>query len=419
VKYLGVKNNRIQIVSDHPFDGTQYQVITTDQLDSVSTNDIFCKYQVKNGQLVANQSASKLRIAFITDYMIECGLAEYGRSLATHLVDYVAEIQLFIERNKFIAEETHPKLVNHIVPCWKRGEPLLELAQEVKKYDPDIVLINQEWGLFPDAKYWLSLLTQLSEYRIIVIMHSTFRHQDKMISEAAIKEMIVHLDGAKQLLETDKHISANITVIPHGCPPTNKDGRLWNIYKSDYTVLQSGFAFPYKGFENSLQAIALLKEKYPTIFFTAILSESPYAMMEHHLYHRRLLDLTIELGIENNVGLVRGYQSDNILKAYYRTNRVALFPYQYAVGHECFGSSGAAPTAMSMQIPVISSSINHFSGLPTLKADNPQAIADQLDKLFSDPNVYQEQISKQNRYLEANSWDITAKRYLAVFENNG
>ena len=62
--------------------------------------------------------------------------------------------------------------------------------------------INHEFGLWPNASYWLSMLTQLSEYRIITTLHSVFpQHYDKTICEAAIPEIIVHSEGAKQALE--------------------------------------------------------------------------------------------------------------------------------------------------------------------------------------------------------------------------
>ena len=105
-----------------------------------------------------------------------------------------------------------------IIECWKRGEDLQELVNEIKIYDPDIILLGHEFGLFSNCRFWLSFLTQLSDYRLIITMHSIFpNHQDKTIFEAAMSEIVVHLDGAKKALEDNKKIKAKITVIPHGC----------------------------------------------------------------------------------------------------------------------------------------------------------------------------------------------------------
>jgi glycosyltransferase involved in cell wall biosynthesis len=261
------------------------------------------------------------------------------------------------------------------------------------------------------------MLTQLSDYRIITTMHSVFYHPDKTIIEAAMPEIIVHLEGAKTVLEEHKKLSSKIYVIPHGCFPCIDKSKLWNIYKSAHTFIQFGFLLRYKGFENSIKAVAILKEKYPDIFFTILASDSSYGKFEHQLYYNDLMQLISFLKLEDNVGIVRGFQSETVLDAYLRTNKVAVFPYAYGEGHECFGVSGAAPYAMTKNIPVISSSINHFKHLPTIKADSSDEIAQALDILFSDDKALSKQIERQSNYLNENSWNIISQKYIDVFEH--
>jgi glycosyltransferase involved in cell wall biosynthesis len=415
-----VKDNRICLVSEQPFAHPDWQVI--EYHGTATSKELIADHCIKDGQAVPKKigkPANKLRVALITNWQMECGLANYIRDLANELVELIGELHLFVERNPIVPSYLNPKLTpDKITPCWKRGEPLTELAQAIKNYQPDIVLINHEWGIFSNARYWLSLLGQLSDFRVISILHSIFWHQDKLVSEAPMKEVVVHLDGAKHVLK-EKGNSATIHVLPHGCPLPSQEPRLWNCYKSEHTIVQQGFGFAYKGYENSIRAIALLKDKYPDIFFTGLYSESPYAKVEHDTLYHHLMEIVDKLGVANHVALIRGYQSDKVLDAYLRTNKVAIFPYAYAKGHECFGSSGAAPYAMSKGVPVITSSINHFCNLPTIKADTPQAMAEQLDRLFSDPQIYRQQIEKQNAYLQANSWAETAKRFAAIFEDVG
>jgi glycosyltransferase involved in cell wall biosynthesis len=71
---------------------------------------------------------------------------------------------------------------------------------------------------------------------------------------------------------------------------------------------------------------------------------------------------------------------------------------------------------MSKAIPVVTSHVNHFSDLPTLKASTPEQIAEHLHKLFSDPQARKEQIATQLKFVEENSWDAIAARYAALFE---
>ena len=72
---------------------------------------------------------------------------------------------------------------------------------------------------------------------------------------------------------------------------------------------------------------------------------------------------------------------------------------------------------MAKGLPVITSSIPHFSDLPTIKADSPEQMAQKIDVLFADDNMKQEQIKKQNQYIIDNSWSNMAKKYIDLFEN--
>jgi glycosyltransferase involved in cell wall biosynthesis len=82
-----------------------------------------------------------------------------------------------------------------------------------------------------------------------------------------------------------------------------------------------------------------------------------------------------------------------------------------------FGASGAARMAMSKGLPVVTSSVNHFSDLPTIKADSSEEIAAALEKLFTDPVAREAQINRQIEYLEENTWEKIALRYVSLFEN--
>ena len=418
-RFAGIKNNHIQIISDTKMHSDDYSVIEIpNSLNNISDTDIILKYKYNNKFYTkySNKSAKDLKIALVSNYGTKCGIATYSKFLYDEIIKLIGDYKLFIEKND-IYEIENPNIPDDkIMPCWKRGEGLSELVFKLKEYDPDIIWINHEYGLFPDAKHWLSFISQLSDYRIITTLHSVFHHKDKTICEAVIPEIIVHLDGAKDVLKNEKKISGNVYVIPHGCYPLDNN-RLWNFYKSEHTIIQMGFLFRYKGWQEALKTINLLKPKYKDIFFTGICSESPFATIEHQIYYNELIELINQLDIKDNVSLIRGFQSENVLDSYFKTNRVALFPYVSHPEHEVFGASGAARLAMSKGLPVISSNVNHFIDLPTIKAVSPEQMAQEIDKIFSDNQLYQEQLDKQNKYIIENSWTQVAIKHIKIFEN--
>lgn len=423
-RFVGVRQNRICVVSDNPFNNSDLEVVEIPiELSNVSAADLITNCIVKNGQIkckCSKKPTNQLKLALVGNWKMRCGIATYSEHLWPEVAKHVGDFKLFIEKNDILTGDIlqfgNQQLPDsQVVACWKRGESLQSLIDELKEYDPDIIWIQHEFGLWPNARYWLAMMTQLSDFRIIVTMHSVFHHKDKTIVEAAMPEIVTHLEGGRKLLKEEKGVSAKVHVVPHGCYTFNNE-RLWNFYKSEKTFMQFGFGFRYKGWENSIRATAILKEKYPDVFFTGLFSESPYAKVEHQVYYNELMDLIEKLDIRENVSLLRGFQSDAVLDSFLRTNQATIFPYVSHPEHEVFGASGAARMAMSRGLPVITSSVNHFSDLPSIKADTPEDIAKALETLFSVPGSKEKQIRTQVSYLDENTWEKIGLRYIDIFE---
>lgn len=423
-RFVGVRQNRICVVSDKLFNNSDLEVVEIPaELSNVSAAQLITTCIVKNGRIkckCSKKPTNELRLALVGNWKMRCGIATYSENLWPEVAKHVGDFKLFIEKNDILTGDVHQfgnqtLAESQVVACWKRGESLQTLVKELKDYDPDIIWIQHEFGLWPNASYWLAMMSQLSDYRVIVTMHSVFHHKDKTIVEAAMPEIVTHLEGGRKLLKEEKKVSSKVHVIPHGCY-TYDNQRLWNFYKSDKTFMQFGFGFRYKGWENSIKATAILKEKYPDVFFTGLFSESPYGKVDHQIYYNELMDLVTKLDITENVSLLRGYQSDEVLDSFLRTNQATIFPYVSHPEHEVFGASGAARMAMARGLPVITSSVNHFSDLPSIKADTPEDIAKELEALFITPGAKEKQVQTQVSYLNDNTWEKIGLRYIDIFK---
>jgi glycosyltransferase involved in cell wall biosynthesis len=424
-RFIGVKHNFISIVSDKQFSNPDLQILELPkELENVSAADLITDYKFVNGQIKKKRGikpANEIKLALVGNWKMKCGIATYAENLWTEVSKHIHDIKLFIEEQDSYTESIYKigdRILNEdqVAICWKRGNSTQALVEQLKSYDPDIIWIQHEFGLWPNASNWLSLMSQLSDYRVIVTEHSVFHHKDKTICEAAMQEIVTHLDGGRDVLKLEKEVPGNVYVIPHGCFLLNNE-KYWNIYKSNKTFIQFGFGFRYKGWQNSIEAVAVLKKKYPDVFFTALFSESAYSKVEHQIYYNELILLIDKLDIKENVAIIRGYQSDITLNSYLRTNKVTVFPYVSNSDHEVFGVSGAARLAMSAGLPVITSSVNHFSDIPSIKADSPEEIAAALEKLFLDKEFRENQISKQIEYINEHTWSKMALKYISLFEN--
>lgn len=425
-RFAGIKNERVHIVSNQIFTNKELLVLEVPkELDNVLSTTITTEYIVQDGIFIwklEKKPLAKIKLAFIGNWAMACGISTYNEKLWPEIAKYIGSFKLFVEKNDNPIRSINifgdkVLIKDDVIICWKRGESLQELVFQIKQYNPDVILIGHEWGLFPNAAHFLAALTQLSCYKIITTMHSIFpNHKDKLIVEAALGGTIItHLEGAKQNL-LDKGINSNICVIPHGCDTKLNQDKLWNIYKTEHTFIQQGFGLRYKNFEWSIKAAAILKQKYPDIFFTGLISETPFAKEEHNIYYNELLELIDKNNLQGNIGLIRGFQTDAIIDSYFKTNRVAVFPYMSAPGSEVFGSSGAVRLAITAGVPAITSNIHHFEDTPSIKIKSIEELAKEIDRLFSDKNLQQEQIKKQNKFAEDNSWAKIAEKYAKVLE---
>jgi glycosyltransferase involved in cell wall biosynthesis len=429
MRFAGHKDNRVCLISDQPIiiSNSNYSIVEIpDRLAHIPSSDLMHFGRIRDNKFHYSEKieAKEMKVAFVSNWMQKCGISTFSQYLFPEISKHIKDFKLFIEKTddqtssiyQFGDQEISK---DKVIPCWSRGQSLQELASEIKKYDPSVILIEHEFGLHSNNRYWTSFLTSLSDYDVIVELHSTFPyHEDKVLFEAPIKRAIVHLEGAKHNLEKEKNLPIQVSYIPHGCYPITNQNKLWNNYKSSETFLQLGFGFPYKNFAASIQATAILKQKYPNVFFTAIISESPHNKVGHQKYYNELIDFITKLNIQDNVGIIRGFQPDTVIDAYLRSNQAAVFPYMTEKNHFVYGSSGAIRKAASVGVPVISSSIPHFTDFPSIKANSPEDIGRELDILFSDGKRKKDQIALQNEFIKKNSFEEVAKLYIAVFENN-
>jgi len=425
MRYVVVRDGQVRAISNVEITSDEDVVLEVpSELDGVPSNVILESYVVADGKLTRGRPRkplSDVRLALVGNWKMRCGISTYSEKLWPKVVKHVGAWRIFAELNDaptgplnaLGGVEVDPE---RVVVCWKRGEPLTGLVQALRDWKPDVVWIQHEYGLWPNARYWLSLISQLSDARVIVTLHSVYHHMDKLVAEAAIPEIIVHQQGARDLLRDVKQVPGAVHVVPHGCDGLAEQARLWNIYRSEHTFVQFGFGFRYKGWENSIRAAAILKQKYPDVFFTGLFSESPYCATEHEAYAQDLKKLVAELGVEDNVAIIRGYQSDQSLDSYLRTNRAVVFPYVSHPLHEVYGASGAARTAMSKGAPVVTSNVRHFVDIPTIKTDTAEEIAAELDRIFTDRKAWRDQVEKQNAYVLENSWENVGALVARIIE---
>lgn len=413
--YVVYRGRTILSVSDKEFFSPEQKLKTLKlpaSFSDIPKNEIITDYEIWNNQILHKsdkKNPKELKIAFVGVYRIKCGISTYSEWLFPEIAKHFGGYRIFAELDEGAKEEPN------VVRCWKRGTALTKLVEEIDKYEPDVVMIQHEYGIFPVARHWLAFIGEMQRYRTYTTLHSIYRHKDKTVCEAALQNVFVHTNAGAKILKEEKKIKANVHVIPHLCLPNERNERFWNIYQSPHTLVQFGFGFKYKGWEQAIEVVNVLKDEFPDLFFTGLFSESDQSKVMHDQYFYELMDHIKKLNLTKHIAIIRGYQSDETLDSYLRTNKVALFPYIENGEHTVFGCSGAARVAMRSGIPTIVTSVPLFDDLEGTcpRPKNVAEICDAVRLLFTEANA-RKQVELQNKFLTENSLENVAKRYTDI-----
>jgi glycosyltransferase involved in cell wall biosynthesis len=409
-KYISYgKDKSIKVISTSDFElvDSKGHVAKTD--DPISLYQKFIKKEDKD---------TPIKIGYVCNWNQQCGISTYSKFIFDELKLLVDEYKIFSELPFGQEEDTK----ENIVYCWKRGEHLKKLLNEIKEYNPNFILIQHEWGIFPKAGFFMSFITELKRLHIpvIVALHSVYDHLDKIIPLSVLDNVIVHSDNARGLLKRLK-FKGNVFVIPHGCPEVKKYEEVWNIFQTPYLIFGFGFGFKYKGVDIAIDAIKYLKEtdeKFKDILYVYVCSESDTNKGIHEYYYNTLSEKVEKEGLEDNVLLIRGFLEDEMLDIYLKTVKMVIFPYVSDPTNSVFGSSGAIKIAMSYNIPVIASKSHLFDDIEgyAIRIGEYKELAIEIDKLFSSEDYRKQFIDKAHDYIEENTWKKSAERYFNVIK---
>lgn len=401
----------IRAVSDRPIHGTNAHLIETKDLDSYDKKNLIGK-PIAFGP----KAGRKLRIAVICNWGDKCGIATYTQMLVEALRAKSSEVKIFAE---YIDGNTSNDERENVVRNWRRGESMIPAMEEILAWEPDIVHVQHEFGIFPKATHFLKLLELLARTPYVVTTHSVYEHLDKTVCTACIKNVIVHSEIAKRVYGKIGHIN-NTYVIPHGCIVAEDHSELWNIFHNDHAIIQFGFGFNYKGVDKAIDALNYLRkqDKFKNVFYCYLCSENPHTRSVHEEYHSYLKKKVREYGMQENVVILRGFLSEKSLTNFLRTAKLALFPYSNDPTNCVYGASGAIRLAMACGTPIVASDSHLFDDLDGVipRPTDYLSLATEIDKIFSDQD-YREKLVNQNlQFVRENDWSITADRHLSCYD---
>jgi len=373
-------------------------------------------YDMLDSKDINKKEINELKVAIVCNWNDKCGISTYTGYLAGAIAPKIKEMRIFSETTEDKTFEDE----DFVDRCWTRGESLLPLAQKILDWEPDLIIVQHEYGIFPNAFRFMQFMEALDGTPYVVAMHSVYEHLDKLVYTEACKNIIVHSDEAKNTLKRLGN-TRNIDVIHHGCVSVQETEELWNIMQNPYTVMQFGFGFSYKGVDRAIKAISHLKKtdpKFENIFYFYLCSTNSHNLIAQNEYYEELVQLAEEEGVRDNIAIVRKYQSEMMLSLYLRLAKLIVFPYVVNGDNKVYGASGAIRVAMAHGKPVVASDSHLFDDLEGIipRPNSSLALAEEIDKIFSSDEERNEIINSGLNYVQTHTWDYAADQYLACYE---
>lgn len=426
-QFLYFENEKVTAVSDHPFRNKNNFIM----VDSVPEGSLSL-YRVREGKLMRRDQVplSQMRVAVISDWGINCGIATYTKYLCGQLNLLVGDLRIFAEHApvEFCTNDENDKVTR----CWDRSGEYTSIYQHIAEFNPDVIFVQHEFGLFHKANLFCSMMSQLSKWRTVVTLHTVLDHDvenfearldymTRSLSEAACREVIIHSPRARATLR-DRGFSGRVHFIPHGCLPPANLKRLpatkYGMFPK-HSLFQYGFGGPHKGWEAAIEVVEQLTEKYPDIFYVGVFNVSAKDERSH-AYHEKLLKIIRDKGLQKHIAILKGYQSEAMLSNFLRSVKACLFLYQVPnIYWASWGASGAIQQPLSLGVPMVLSRYPAFlemEGKLPLCSNTDEAVQ-LIDRIFSDESFENEMLQKSLALAEDRSWHRIAAWYLECSEH--
>lgn len=190
-----------------------------------------------------------------------------------------------------------------------------------------------------------------------------------------------------------KQINSEVTY--HACNETLRNAfyiKTWNYEECEkYSIFVSQSNYPIKGFHAVLEAVSILKKKYPLIhLYTTGKNRMPNNRNEkirlsgYDVYIRNLIK---KYGLEQNVSFLGGLNEVEMCERFCRTH---IFVSASSIEN----SPNSVGEAMLLGVPVVSSDVGGVKNMLehqkegyVYQADAPYMLAYYIDKLFNNANL--------------------------------
>lgn len=372
-----------------------------------------------------------MKVAFLSSFPPKhCGVGQFCSDLIQSLLqnDPTITVEVFAIDN--IPEGyIYPPIVKHHFYYADKQE-FTETARTINSLNPDITVVQHEFGLYGEGEQKTYIYDFLREIHkpVVVILHSVpidplhpnFHMKKEHI--LTINQWVTHFvtisDAGKEGLIKLGVPPHKISVIGHGAPqmPSPDEKKALKLkfgYEDSFLVFEFGLFHKMKGLHILLDALGSVS---PTIPNLKCLLMGPPLTPDQESYLIEMQKRILAHRLSPIVSLQEVYLERKTLLEYIVAADVIVTPYlgknQTSSGVLTFSVAGGTPV-ISTPYPYAQSLLKDIGIL--IPYNNSRALAAMIQKLATDPQLYQDQHTHTLALGKTLSWNLKAKEYRDLF----
>ncbi len=291
-------------------------------------------------------------------------------------------------------------------------------------------LVHAQFWSLPVVPVWLAAFSRIKSRnkKILLTVHNLVQHESTFYEEALVKRLIRQADefvvhAAKNVAEMESLFGVpqekvhHIPMGPHGVLSENgavamtpeQARKKLGIDPDARVLLFFGNIREYKGVDDFIRTIALLKEKYAGKVI-GLIAGQPWKNA------RELDEIIRENGVAEQVVAHLKYIPAGELRTYFTATDVVLLPYK-----KMDGQTGVGNVALDYHKPMV---VTEVGGLPELvlreecvvPPNRPDRLAEQTLKILTDEKLAAALAEDSRKLVQSNSWDAISDKTIAVYE---
>lgn len=380
-----------------------------------------------------------MKLAWISTYRTQCGLATYIEWLAKPLSELI-DLKIFAENIIPPATEIQPIPQNigakfSYERCWDRRNLNYNfLLEKLSEFKPDVVHINFVAGIFNELNYnpisdfqlfikhlrWLNGHTNHKETKIVITLHDiplSFPNPTQLSIwyKSLFSDFIVFNPDTVKALANWGCPRDRILQIPHATweiPEVSKREarQKLGLKDEDFLLTQVGFYGLDKGMLELIKGLPKITiPNVKLVFAGGLLQPTPDYNKE---YVKECIKTAIKLGLQNKVIFLGKFLSDEKINLWCNATDFLVLNSNMIWA---FSTSGSVHRIMGARKPLLvkdNPRLSEFTHGEHCIKFNEDNMTERFIKLYNDINLQKKIIDGITMYSKETSFEKIAKRYV-------